>query len=163
MPARITWYHVSHRANCQASATSRGRARAYVSHFRFRRWLGHAIWIVTIVKVKGREDRRRSRRKGRPTAPWKRATRSRFRPRFVQPRPIDLSARRHIETLFITLALTKHGLLKKMTGVQKDTISPRRGDGGDRSYEASHQIGFNRFTDGCKDETCADPCRGGCY
>lgn len=131
------------------------------------KWLGRAIWIVTVVKVKGREDRRRPRRKGRPTTPWKRALRSTIRAFPASCSPV-LSICRHvgiIETLFITLALTKHGLLKKMTAVRKDTISPRRGDGGDRSCdEASHQTGFDRlFTNGCKDETCACPRRGECH
>lgn len=73
---------------------------------------------------------------------------------------IDCRASAHRGILF-TLALTKHGLLKKMKGAQKDNVSRRRGDGGDRSCnETSRQTDYSQFTNGCKNKTSSVPRQG---
>lgn len=124
-----------------------------------------AIRIVTVVKVKG-QNNRRSRRKGGRLLPE--GTTSSFTltairvTRTLCSIRIDCRSSAHRGTYFTTLALTKHGLLKKMKGARKNIVSRRRGDGGDCSRnEASHQTD-SRYNNGCKYEDCV-PRRGvGC-
>jgi hypothetical protein len=116
-------------------------------HFRFCESLFFAIWIATVVKVKGQN--RRPRRRGGRLLPGKRASCSPTFAYISVQRRID--KRRYIEyidTFFTTLVLTKHGLLKKMKGVRRNIISP---NGGDRSYEddeVGHQAEYGQLSNG---------------